>query len=144
MPQTLASDPRLKRILALAAQLPATTHELAPKHATLRVRGKVFAYFLADHDNDGITALCVRGADGEHSDRVSRDPARFYLPPYIGRRGWFGLRFGRARIDWDEVQNLLELSYCRAAPHALAARLHAAAAARTPPKPATTQKRKRP
>lgn len=92
MAQTLATDPRLKRLLALGAQLPATSHTLFHNHARLRVR----------------------------------EPERFYLPPYIGKRGWFGLRLDRGRIDWNEVANLLEFSYCLAAPKALAAQVRAA------------------
>lgn len=110
------ADARLQRVIALAAQLPGTSHTVAHKHAVFRVRGKVFAYFLADHDNDGITSLCVRSADGENVDRASREPERFYLPPYIGKRGWFGLRLDRGRVNWREAANLLELSYKLAAP----------------------------
>jgi predicted DNA-binding protein (MmcQ/YjbR family) len=112
MPSTLAAAPRLKRVLTLGARLPETTHVIEHNHAQLHVRGKVFAYFLANHDNDGITSLCVRSANGENIDRAKREPERFYLPRYIGKRGWFGLRLDRGRVDWDEVANLLELSYC--------------------------------
>jgi predicted DNA-binding protein (MmcQ/YjbR family) len=124
---SLAADPRLKRVLALGAQLPETTQVVEHNHAQLRVRGKVFAYFLANHDNDGITSLCVRSANGENTDRAQREPERFYLPPYIGKRGWFGLRLDRGRVDWDEVANLLELSYCLAAPKKLAAQVQSPA-----------------
>ncbi len=136
MPQTLATDPRLQRVLALSARLPETTHAVEPKHAQFWVRGKVFAYFLADHDNDGITSLCVRSANGENTDRARREPERFYLPPYIGKRGWFGLRLDRGRVDWNEVANLLELSYCLAAPKKLSAQVQDAL-----PKPKTPKEK---
>lgn len=123
---TLESDPRLERVLALGAKLPETTHAIAHNHAQLSVRGKVFAYFLANHHDDGITSLCVRSTSGENVDRVAREPQRFYLPAYIGKRGWFGLRLDRGRIDWKEVANLLELSYCLAAPKKLAAQVQQA------------------
>lgn len=133
--QPLVADPRLTRIIALAAKLPEATHSVAHDHAQLRVRGKVFAYFLANHDNDDITSLCVRSANGENTDRVSREPLRFYLPPYIGKRGWFGLRLDRGRIDWKEVANLLELSYCLAAPKTLAAQVQTAPSPQSKRKP---------
>lgn len=119
MPDALSADTRLKRIVALALQLPEASHLAEHNHARFYVRGKVFAYFLANHDNDGITSLCVRSALGENIDRVRREPERFYLPPYIGKRGWFGLRLDRGSIDWQEVANLLELSYRLAAPKTL-------------------------
>jgi hypothetical protein len=49
----------------------------------------------------------------------SLDPERFYLPAYIGPRGWFGLRLGRDRVDWGEVKNIVELSYRLVAPKTL-------------------------
>jgi phosphoribosylglycinamide formyltransferase-1 len=99
--------------------LPETERRVHVEHADFRVRGKVYAYFLNDHHGDGIVSVCCRSALGENADRVRRDPERFYLPAHIGARGWFGLRLDRGSIDWREVQNVLELSYCLAAPRTL-------------------------
>ena len=84
------------------------------------MRKKVFAYFLDNHNGDGIVAVCCKSALGENVDRARREPERFYLPAYSGARGWFGLRLDRGPIDWREVRNLVELSYCLAVPKALA------------------------
>jgi phosphoribosylglycinamide formyltransferase-1 len=89
-------------------------------HADFRVRQKVFAYFLNNHHGDGIVSVCCKSELGENVDRASSEPGRFYLPAYIGVRGWFGLRLDCADIDWREVQNLLQLSYCLVAPKRLA------------------------
>jgi phosphoribosylglycinamide formyltransferase-1 len=80
----------------------------------------VFAYFLNNHHGDGIVSICCKSELGQHVDRVRSDPQRFYLPAYIGARGWFGLRLDVGPIDWREVQNVLELSYCLLAPARLA------------------------
>jgi len=96
-------------------------------HATFRVRGKVFAYFLDDHHGDGIVSVCVKSELGENVDRVRRDPERYYLPDYIGPRGWFGLRLDRGRVDWREVANVVERSYRLTAPRTLVAKLDASA-----------------
>jgi predicted DNA-binding protein (MmcQ/YjbR family) len=116
-----SEDFRLKRITALCAVLPEVTRTLSGDHADFRVRGKVFAYFLDNHHGDGIVSVCCRSELGENVDRASSEPERFYLPAYIGARGWFGLRLDRGRIDWREVENILQLSYCLAAPRTLAA-----------------------
>jgi len=110
--------------LALPSAESATTHG---DHATFRVRGKVFAYFLDDHHGDGIVSVCVKSELGENVDRVRRDPGRYYLPDYIGPRGWFGLRLDRGRVDWREVANVIERSYRLTAPDTLVAKLDAAA-----------------
>lgn len=128
----------LRRVSALCAALPATDRSLQGDHATFRVRGKVFAYFLNDHHGDGIVSVCVKSELGENLDRVRFDPERYYLPAYIGPRGWFGLRLDSGRIDWDEVASLLERSFELAAPAAVLRRRaadrgsHAAAAERAP------------
>jgi phosphoribosylglycinamide formyltransferase-1 len=83
------------------------------------VRGKVFAYFLNSHHGDGIVSVCCKTALGENVDRASREPQRFYLPAYIGSRGWVGLRLDRDAVDWREVGNLVEQSYRLAAPKTL-------------------------
>ncbi len=85
-------------------------------HADFRVRGKVFAYFLKNHGGDGIIAACFKARLGEHVEHVKRAPDRFYLPRFIGRRGWCGLRLDQGDIDWDEIRNLALISYNLAAP----------------------------
>jgi len=66
-----------------------------------------------------ITALCA--ALPEVTRALRGDHADFYLPAHTGARGWFGLRLDKGRIDWREVENILQLSYCLAAPRGLAA-----------------------
>jgi hypothetical protein len=114
---------RLARVSRLALALPESERNLRGDHADFRVRGRVYAYFLDDHHGDGIVSVCLRSALGENVDRARREPGRFYLPAYIGARGWFGLRLDRGAVDWREVENLLELSYRLAAPKTLVQRL---------------------
>jgi hypothetical protein len=52
---------------------------------------------------------------------VKRAPDRFYLPRYIGRRGWCGLRLDLGDIDWNEVKVLAAVSYNLVAPKELRA-----------------------
>ncbi len=75
------------------------------------MRGKVFAYFLDNHHGDGIVSVCVKSELGENVDRARLFPERFYLPDYIGPRGWFGMRLDRGRVAWREVAEILERSY---------------------------------
>jgi predicted DNA-binding protein (MmcQ/YjbR family) len=111
--------PLLRQLSKICLSLPETVRRDLNDHADFRVRGKVFAYFLNDHHGDGIISVCCKSALGENVDRASREPARFYLPPYIGPRGWFGLRLDGEAVDWCEVRNLLELSYELVAPKRL-------------------------
>ena len=113
-------DPRLARLSKICLALPEATRAIHSDYADFRVRKKVFAYFLNNHNGDGIVSVCVKSALGENVDQASTQPDRYYLPRYIGPRGWFGMRMDRGKIDWREVRNIVELSYCLAAPKTLA------------------------
>ena len=90
-------------------------------HATFRVGKKVFVYFLDDHHGDGIVSICAKLAAGENILLVKSDADRFYLPAYIGHRGWVALRLDRGEVDWEEVTELVRESFRRTAPKRLAA-----------------------
>ena len=111
--------PLLRQLSKICLSLPEAERRDLKEHSDFRVRGKVFAYFLNNHHGDGIISVCCKSALGENIDRASREPARFYLPPYIGPRGWFGLRLDGEAVDWSEVRGLLELSYGLVAPKRL-------------------------
>jgi predicted DNA-binding protein (MmcQ/YjbR family) len=122
------NDKMLAKISDRCLALPGAERSLNGDHATFRVRGKVFAYFLDDHHGDGIVSICVKSELGENVDRAHRDPEHYYLPAYIGPRGWFGLRLDRGRVDWREVANVVERSYRLTAPKSMLAKLDATTA----------------
>jgi hypothetical protein len=53
---------------------------------------------------------------------VAADPGRFFVPPYVGHRGWIGIRLDAAP-DWDEVAAHVARSWRMTAPKRLSARL---------------------
>jgi hypothetical protein len=111
-----AEEPRLARITKICLALPEATREVMGSHAGFRVRKKVFAYFLNDHHGDGIVSVCARVLPGDHTALIAAQPERFYLPAYIGPRGWVALRLDRGAVDWKEVAELVKTSYQLAAP----------------------------
>jgi hypothetical protein len=54
---------------------------------------------------------------------IAADPERFYMPSYIGHRGWVGLRLDTGPVDWTEVADLVTDSYLAVAPKRLGAQL---------------------
>ena len=46
---------------------------------------------------------------------VDADPERFFVPSYVGHRGWLGLRLDR-ELDWDELAGIAEDAYAEVAP----------------------------
>ncbi len=121
MATRIREDRRLRLLSAVCLGLPDVERTICGAHADFRVRGKIFAYFLRNHGDDGIIAACFKSRLGEHVEHVKRAPDRFYLPRYIGRRGWCGLRLDQGNIDWDEVKVLASASYNLVAPKGLRA-----------------------
>jgi predicted DNA-binding protein (MmcQ/YjbR family) len=109
----------LRRVSEICLALLEATEERNGSHVTFRVRKKVFAYFLDNHHGDGIVSVCTKTCLGENLDLVKADPSRFYLPAYIGARGWVGLRLDRPKVDWREVAELVRSSYDAVAPKKL-------------------------
>ena len=118
---TPAEDPRLRRLSLICLSLPEATKSRSGTHATFRVRTKPFAYFLADHHGDDIVSVCIKAPRGENADWVAHDPRRYYLPAYIGPRGWLGLRLDQPGLDWSEVKDFVKDSYRLTAPKRLTA-----------------------
>ena len=122
----MTKNDKRERVTAICEALPGTEHADQGDHTIYRVRGKVFAYFLDDHHGDGIVSVCVKSERGENVDRARLDPERFYLPAYIGPRGWFGMRLDRGRVAWREVAAVVERSYRLTAPKTLVKELDSA------------------
>jgi len=118
-------EPRLERVAAICLSLPEVARRGQESHAAFSVRKKIFVYFLNDHHGDGIVSVCARAFPGENKALVAAHPQKFYLPAYIGPRGWVGLRLDRGKVDWTEVRDLLTVSYLQVAPKRLAAAVEA-------------------
>jgi hypothetical protein len=106
----------LERLTDICLALPGATCERDSRHATYRIRKKVFAYFLDNHHGDGIVAVCLKGDKREHMRVIAAEPKRFYLPAYIGARGYLGMRLDSRRVDWKGVSELVAASYRIVAP----------------------------
>jgi hypothetical protein len=106
----------LDRLAKTCLALPEAALEGDARHATFRVRKKVFAYFLDNHHGDGTIAACVRDEKPAISSLVREHPERFFLPAYMGARGWMGIRLTVGRVDWKDVARRVEASYRRVAP----------------------------
>jgi len=114
-----AEDPRLTRILEKALTLPEASCEKTGTHARILVRKKTFLYFLDNHHGDGIVAVAGKVPIAENRGLVEMDPVHWYLPTYIGPRGWVGLRLDVGEIDWEQVDDLIVGSYRLVAPKQL-------------------------
>jgi predicted DNA-binding protein (MmcQ/YjbR family) len=107
----------IARVRALCLALPGSFELEAWEHPTFRVgggRGKMFC--TAARDGSSITLK----ADPVEREALLAQGDPFYVPPYVGGKGWVGIRLDHPRIDWDEVAELIATSYCLIAPRRLA------------------------
>jgi len=115
-------DPRLTRLTKICLALPEAGREiLGGRHAGFTVRKKTFCYFLDDHHGDGIVGINCKVLPGDNTALIAADPKKFYMPAYVGNRGWVGLRLDTGKVDWEEVAELVTHSYRLIAPKRLAA-----------------------
>lgn len=107
-----AARERLRRI---SMSLPEATEVEAWGDPTYRVRNKIFAM-----EKGAGTEVWVKGAPGAQEAMTATDPDCYFVPPYVGSKGWIGARL-RAVADWDELTDLIYESYSLIAPKKLAA-----------------------
>jgi phosphoribosylglycinamide formyltransferase-1 len=125
MAKRSAENPQLKRVTEIALKLPETTRKIYGSHAQFLVRKKTFAYFLDNHHGDGIVSITGKALPGDNKALAEAQPKRFYLPAYIGSRGWVALRLDVGKVDWEEVEELLKGSYVLIATRKLAEKVKA-------------------
>lgn len=122
MPGDLA-DEALTRVRKICLALPEVTERLSHGQPTFFIRGKkTFVMFLDDHHGDGRLALWCAAPPGAQGEMVDSEPERFFKPPYVGHRGWIGVRLDRDP-DWEEVAAIAGDAYRQVAPRTLVARL---------------------
>jgi hypothetical protein len=80
--------------------------------------GKSFAIYSVNHHGDGRIALWLNAPDGVPDTYVRAEPAQFFVPPYVGPRGWVGVRLDRG-IAWKRLAPLVRMAYEQVAPSRL-------------------------
>jgi predicted DNA-binding protein (MmcQ/YjbR family) len=104
------------RLRAICLALPEATEKEAWGDPTFRVRDKIFAM---EKRGDGRVSLWCKAPEGSQAVLVGADPERFFVPPYVGHKGWIGMRLDR-KPDWDEMALVVRRSYRLIAPKKLA------------------------
>jgi hypothetical protein len=109
----------LETVRELCLGLPETSERLSHGAPSFFVRGKrCFVMVLTNHHGDGRFALWCAAGEGVQGLLVEADPERFFVPPYVGHRGWLGVRLNDG-VDWDELAGIVEDAYCAVAPRKL-------------------------
>lgn len=112
-----------KRVLAEVREIAMGFPEVSerPSHGTpsFFVREKkVLASVFEDHHGDERIAMWCPAPPGVQAEVVDQEPERFFVPPYVGHRGWIGLILN-VDPDWEEVAGILTEAYRLIAPKTL-------------------------
>jgi hypothetical protein len=120
--QLAHSTRRRERLVELCRTLPEVTYEVVGEsHIAFRARKKIFAYYLFDHHGDGIIAFCCKSSLSEQRRLIRDDSESFFVPAYLGAKGWVAVRLDLDDVDWETVNELARQAFQSIAPRKLAA-----------------------
>ena len=111
-------DP-VERLRRLCLSLPEVTERVSHGEPAWFVRGKKTLVSLDDHHHgaDHLGFWCA-APPGVQAELVAQEPERFFRPPYVGVRGWLGVRID-GDVDWDEIAEIVRDAYRCVAPKTL-------------------------
>lgn len=120
--QLSASTPRRQRLVKICESFPEVVIEPGGDgHLSFRIRKRIFAYYLFDHHGDGIIAFTCKSTVSEQRRLVKDDPTSFFVPAYLGSKGWIAIRLDLGEVDWETISELARRAYQDVAPRKLAA-----------------------
>jgi hypothetical protein len=113
-----------ERLRVICLALPEVTERPSHGAPTWFVRGKssFVTLWAGGHHDDQFPHLWCAAPPGAQQELTASDPERFFRPPYVGGRGWIGVRLDR-EVDWAEIAELCQDAYRVIAPARLAAQL---------------------
>ncbi|WP_159919951.1 MmcQ/YjbR family DNA-binding protein [Rhodococcus sp. WAY2] len=118
------SESVIDRLRALCLALPEATERVSHGEPAWFVRRSPQFATLADHHHDDRLSFWAAAPAGAQQDWVRRDEERFFVPPYVGGRGWVGVYLDVPQ-DWRDLADIAEEAYRTVAPKTLVARLDA-------------------
>lgn len=119
------TDRALEHLRTICLSLPEATERLSHGEPTWFVRGKKPFVTYAGHHHDDRLAFWCAAPEGVQAEMVAGEPERFFVPPYVGVRGWLGVRLD-VSTDWDEITEIVREAYRHVAPVKLVAQMDGA------------------
>ena len=114
-------DDLVDRLRAICLALPETSERVSHREPTWFIREKkTFVMFSTNHHGGPLGFWCA-APFGAQDALIGSDPVRYFRPPYVGHRGWVGVRLDAGETDWREVAQVVREAYRTVAPAKLAA-----------------------
>ena len=113
----------LDQVCEIASAFPEVTERISHGFPSFFIREKkTLCSFHDDHHGDGRLCLWVPAPVGVQGEVVKLEPERFFVPPYVGHRGWIGVNLD-VDPDWEEIGGIIEDAYRLVAPKTLVKKL---------------------
>lgn len=116
------TDDPLDRLRRICLDFPEVSERLSHGEPTWFIRDKRSFVTFADHHHDDRLAFWCAAPPGVRESLVGSRPDAFFVPPYVGVRGWLGVYLD-VPVDWDEIAEIAEEAYRTVAPVTLIRRL---------------------
>ncbi len=100
--------------------LPDVTERLSHGAPAFFVKKQFLMLWPNGHHDHDFPHLWCAAPMGIQEGLVAGTPRRFFRPPYVGARGWLGMRLD-GRVDWDQLELICEDAYRVVAPTKLVA-----------------------
>lgn len=119
---TTSRDP-IERLRQLCLALPEVVERASHGSPGFFVRGKKKFVSVDDHHHgvDHLGFWCA-APPGAQEEMIAENEARYFRPPYVGHRGWLGVRID-LDPDWSEIDEIVRDAYRCVAPRTLLAQL---------------------
>ena len=104
--ESILADDFHRAVREVCLWLPDAEEFVSHGSPNFRVRGKTFATYAVNHHGDGRVALWLNALPGAQELHVRADSTHFFIPPYVGPRGWLGVSLDRG-IAWKRVAALV-------------------------------------
>lgn len=109
------SHPTIKRLRAICLALPGVFEKEAWGECTFRLSGGSMFPMTDNNHHSGHVAVWVKAPAMVQEILVGSDPKRFFIPPYMGKQGWVGVRLDY-EVKWDELAEILKDGYLMSSP----------------------------
>jgi predicted DNA-binding protein (MmcQ/YjbR family) len=130
------SNPAIERLREICLAMPEVFEKEAWGECTFRVTGgSMFAMTDNNHHSSGHVAVWVKAPAMVQEILVGSDQKRFFVPPYMGKQGWVGVRIDY-KVKWDQLAAILKDGYQMSAPKKSRTRASTGAAPKRAAKPA--------
>ncbi|CAN5578211.1 MmcQ/YjbR family DNA-binding protein [soil metagenome] len=102
--------------------LPEVTEKVTHGAPAFFVKKQFVQLWVNGHHQNQFPHLWCAAPSGAQEELVETEPQRFFRPPYVGGRGWLGVRLD-GKVDWHEVAAICQEAYRVIAPPKLLAAL---------------------